>query len=94
MGTTEHTEGRHDGTDAQVEVEIVALRTGDDAVGQHIGPECLCHSQGIVKGGDGERYLVPGGLEHAGELHDALRLVVHLIENEEYPQLASTCRRP
>ena len=74
------------GLEPPVHVQVVALRAGDDRVGRHVGLELAGHRHRVVVGGHGQLHLVARCLEGAGQVHDALGLVIDLLSDKQHAQ--------
>ncbi len=89
MGATEGGKDVHFLLDASVQLEVISLGAGDDAVAHNARPELLGHGHRVLVGSHGQGHLVASGLEGTGEVHDALGLVIYLLGDEKHAHVIS-----
>jgi len=75
--------------DAPVQLEVISLGAGDDAIAHNARPELDGHGHRVLVGFHGQGHLVAGGLEGTGEVHDALGLVIYLLGDKKHAHLIS-----
>jgi hypothetical protein len=75
--------------DASVQLEVISLGVGDDAVAHNARPELFGHGHRVLMGSHGQGHLVARGLEGTGEVQDALELVIYLLGDEKHTHLIS-----
>ncbi len=84
VGTAEHgKDAVHLALDLAVQVQVVALRAGDHRIGRHVGLELAGHLHRVLVGSHNQVHLVARRLERAGQVHDALGLVIGLLGDKE-----------
>jgi hypothetical protein len=83
MRSSEGGEDRHCLFDTPIEFEVFAVGTGNDAESDDAGLPLLGDFHRVLVGGDGQANLVAGGLQRAGQMHNAVRLIVYLIYDEQ-----------
>ena len=71
------------GFDPPVDVQVVALRAGDDRISNHVGLHVAGDRHRVVVGSHGKFHLVSRCLEGTGQVHNALGLVVDLLSDKQ-----------
>ena len=70
--------------DLQVQVAVVGLRSGVDAIAHNTRQPLACHSYWIFLAGYGQPYLVTSLPQHAGQVQQAQGFVIYLFLHEKH----------